>query len=121
MMKKIILAGIVVCLICSIGSAADRSDSTPSTGLQKGAGGMEINTDKLVLEEKGDDYFLYCSRRFDVTSHTIIKNDRGRVISFDRVPIPCEAMVSYYKKPRENYRFVAVTIEVIGEPQPDPE
>ena len=122
MIKKILLAGIVLGLICGIGSAADRSDNTSLTGLVKGALDALMDTDALVLDEKGEDedYFLFCSRRLDVTANTVIKNEWGRVISYDRVPIPCEAMVSYYKKPKTQYRYVAVTIQVIGEPQPVP-
>jgi len=121
MMKKIVLAGIVIGLICTLAWAADRSGSTSSTDLTPLTGGVEMNTDKLVLEEKGDDYVLYCQRRFDVTSRTIIKNEWGRLISLENFPIPCEAMVSYYRKPKESNRYVAVTIEVLGEPQPLPE
>lgn len=122
MIKKILLAGIVLGLICGIGSAADRSDNTSLTGLVKGALDALMDTDALVLDEKGEDedYFLFCSRRLDVTSSTIIKNEWGRVISYDRVPIPCEAMVSYYKKPRTQYHYVAVTIQVLGEPREHP-
>jgi len=122
MIKKILLAGIVLGLICGIGSAADRSDNTSFTGLVKDALDALMDTDALVLDEKGEDedYFLFCSRRLDVTSSTIIKNEWGRVISYDRVPIPCEAMVSYYKKPKTQYRYVAVTIQVLGEPLEHP-
>lgn len=121
-MKKLLLAGIVMGLICGISRAADRSDATSFTGLVKDAIDAVFDTDTLVLDEKGedDDYFLFCARRLDVTPNTIIKNEWGRVISYDRVPIPCQALVSYYKKPRTQYRFVAVTIQVMGEPQPVP-
>jgi hypothetical protein len=117
MMKKLLLAGMVVGLICGIGRAADRSDTSSLTGLVQDAVDAAFDTDTLVLDEKGEDgdYFLFCSRRLDVTSSTIIKNEWGRVISYDRVPIPCEALVSYYKKPKTLYRYVAVTIQVIGE------
>jgi hypothetical protein len=122
MMKKVLLAGIVMGLIGGIGWAADRSDTTSFSGLVKDAIDAVFDTDTLVLDEKGEDedYFLFCARRLDVTSSTIIKNEWGRVISFDRVPIPCQAVVSYYKKPKTQYRFVAVTIQVMGEPQPVP-
>jgi hypothetical protein len=122
MMKKLLLAGIVMGLIGGIGWAADRSDTTSFTGLVKDAVDAVFDTDTMVLDEKGEDedYFLFCSRRLDVTSSTIIKNEWGRVISYDRVPIPCQAVVSYYKKPKTQYHFVAVTIQVMGEPQPVP-
>jgi hypothetical protein len=122
MMKKLLLAGIVMGLIGGIGWAADRSDVPSFSGLVQDAIDAAFDTDTLVLDEKGEDgdYFLFCSRRLDVTSSTIIKNEWGRVISYDRVPIPCQALVSYYKKPRTQYRFVAVTIQVMGEPQPVP-
>ena len=122
MIKKILLTGMVMGLICGIGRAADRSDTTSFSGLVKDAIDAVFDTDTLVLDEKGEDedYFLFCARRLDVTSSTIIKNEWGRVISYDRVPIPCQALVSYYKKPKTQYRYVAVTIQVIGEPQPVP-
>jgi len=108
-------------LVCGIGSAADRLDNTSFTGPVNGALDAMLDTDTLLLDDKGDDYFLFCSRRLDITSNTVIKNERGRVISFDRVPIPCEAMVTYYKKSKQPYRYVAVTIQILGEPQPVPE
>lgn len=122
MTNKIVPAVIIIGLICGIGRAADRSDNTSFSGLVKGALDAVVDTDKLVLDQKGEDgeYFLFCSRRLDVTPSTIIKNEWGRVIPFDRVPIPCEAIVSYYQKPGQPYRFVAVTIQVLGDPQPPP-
>jgi hypothetical protein len=43
------------------------------------------------------------------------------IISLDEIDIPCEAMVSYYKKPGKKHRFVVVSLEVKGKPQPLPE
>jgi hypothetical protein len=77
--------------------------------------------DKLVLDEKGDDYVMFCARRFDITSYTLIKNEQGMIISLDDIDVPCEAMVSYYQKPGKKRRYVVVSIEVKGEPQLKPE
>ncbi len=123
MMKKMLLAGMVMGLICGIGWAADRSDAPSFGGLVQDALDSMHDTETLVLDDKNEEeeYFLFCSRRLDVTPSTIIKNEWGRVISFDRVPIPCQAVVSYYKKPKTQYRFVAVTIQVLGEPPPVPQ
>ena len=56
-----------------------------------------------------------------MSPHIPLSRMSGGGISFDNLPIPCEARVSYYRKPKESYRYVAVTIEVLGEPQPNPE
>ncbi len=115
MLKKIALAGIIIGLICSATIAAEKSGDT--------AHGIEfaVSKDKILLDAKGDDYVLFCKRRFDVTSYTLITSESGLIISLDDLEVPCEALVSYYKKPREKNRFVAVSIEVKGEIKPSPE
>jgi len=75
----------------------------------------------LVLDGKGEDYVLVCQRRFEVTSNTVIKDKLGMNITLEGLSIPCEAMVTYYKKPRERNTYVAVSIEVKGKPTPQPE
>ena len=37
------------------------------------------------------------------------------------LPVPCEAMVSYYKKPGKKRRYVVVSMEILGKPQLIPE
>ena len=44
---------------------------------------------------------LFCKRKFDVTSYTLIKSESGLIIPLDELEVPCEALVSYYKKPGE--------------------
>ena len=115
MLKKMLLAGILMSLTCSGTFGAEESQNRfPDIG-------FEVMEDKLVLDEKGDDYVMFCMRRFDITSYTLIKNESGMIISLDDLDVPCEAMVSYYKKPGKKRRFVAVAIEVKGEPQPLPQ
>ena len=111
MVKNIILAGIVMCCICS-GTFAAEEPNKKFPGI-----GFEVMEDKLLLDEKGDDYVMFCKRRFDITSYTLIKNESGMIIPFEAIEVPCEAMVSYYKKPGKNRRYVVVSIEVQGEPQ----
>ena len=115
MLKKILLAGIVIGFICSAAIGAEQSDNLLSPN------GFGMTQLKLILDEKEDDYLLFNMRRLDVTSYTLIKNEEGRLISFDDLEVPCEAMVSLYKKPGDKRRFVAVSIEVKGEPKPKPE
>jgi hypothetical protein len=115
MVKNIILAGIVMCCIYSAASAAEESNNKfPGIG-------FEVMEDKLLLDEKGDDYVMFCTRRFDITSYTLIKNERGMIIPFEEIDVPCEAMVSYYKKPGKRNRYVVVSMEIKGKPQPKPQ
>jgi hypothetical protein len=115
MLRKMLLTGIVMGCICSVAFGAEESNNrSPDIG-------FEVRQGKLVLDEKGDDYVMCCMRRLDITSYTLIKNERGMIISLDEIDIPCEAMVSYYKKPGKKHRFVVVSMEVKGKPQPLPE
>jgi hypothetical protein len=115
MLRKILLAGVVMVFICSAAYGAEESNNRfPDIG-------FEVMEDKLVLDEKGDDYVMFCKRRFDITTYTLIKNERGMIIPFEGLSVPCEAMVSYYKKPGKKRRYVVVSIEVKGEPQLLPE
>lgn len=115
MLKKIALAGVVIGFICSAAIGAEQSNKLLSPN------GFEMTQLKLILDEKEDDYLLFNMRRLDVTSYTLIKDEDGRLISFDDLEVPCEAMVNLYKKPGEKRRFVAVSIEVKGEPKLKPE
>ena len=115
MLKKIALAGIVIGFICSAAMGAEESKKT-FPGIS-----FEVMEDKLVLDEKGDDYVMFCKRRFDITSYTIIKDERGWIIPLEDIEVPCEAMVSYYKKPGKKRQYVVVSLEVKGEPKLKPE
>ncbi|MCK5186397.1 MAG: hypothetical protein KAR43_04630, partial [Deltaproteobacteria bacterium] len=75
----------------------------------------------MVLDGKGDDYVLFCKRRYEVTTYTVIKNERGMLISLNALLVPCKAIVSYYKKPGVKNTYIAVSIEVQGRPTPQPE
>jgi len=81
----------------------------------------KVSQDKLILESKGKDHFLVCQRRFEITSSTVVKNKFGMDIAFEGLKVPCEAIVGYYKKPGVKNTYIAVSIEVQGEPAPQPE
>lgn len=115
MVKKIILAGIVLGFICNASVGAEQSNKMMSSN------GFEMTKIKLILDEKEDDYLMFNMRRLDVTSYTLIKDESGMLITFDDLEVPCEAMVSLYKKPGKRRRYIAVSIEVKGKPQPKPE
>ena len=115
MVKKIILAGIVLGFIGSASVRAEQSNKRISPN------GFEMTKIKLILDEKEDDYLLFNMRRLDVTSYTLIKDESGMLITLDDLEVPCEAMVSLYRKPGERLRYIAVSIEVKGKPQPKPE
>ena len=115
MLRKIILVGMVMGLICSASIAAEEPDPKFSNL------GFEVIKSKLIFDDKGDDYLLFCTRRLDVTTYTLIKNESGMMIPFEEIEVPCEAIVNYYQKPGEKRRFVALSIEIKGEPKPTPQ
>ena len=52
MLRNMLLTGIVIGCICSVSFAAEESKNTfPGIG-------FEVMEDKLVLDEKGDDYVM---------------------------------------------------------------
>jgi hypothetical protein len=108
--------------VCGVAVGAEKTSHKPSTG-DKGtvATAYETNQMRMVLKDKGDTYFLFSKRRFEVTSETVVKDESGRVISFNALKVPCEAVVTYYKKPGKRNTYVAVSIEVEGDPKPMPE
>ena len=115
MLKKIAMAGIIIGLICNASYGADEaSNLNPDIR-------FELIKDTLLLDGKGDDYVTFCKRKFDITSYTLIKNESGMLITFEAIPIPCEALVSYYKKPGKKRQYVVVSIELKGEPKIEPE
>jgi len=128
MIRKSLLAGLVAVIImtgssvCGVAVGAEKTRDKPSTG-DKGtvATAYETNQMRMVLKDKGDTYFLFSKRRFEVTSETVVKDESGRVISFNALKVPCEAVVTYYKKPGKRNTYVAVSIEVEGDPKPMPE
>jgi len=115
MLKKLFLAGMIMGLIYSAATGAEE-EKTSFPGI-----GFAVMKDRLVLDEKGDDYVMCCKRRFDITSYTLIKNERGMIISLDQLEVPSEAIVSYYEKPGKKRHYVVVSLEVKGEPQLTPE
>ena len=115
MLRKIIVVGMVMGFICSASLAAEEPDPQFSDF------GFEVMKGTLIFDDKGDDYLLFCTRRLDVTSYTLIKNERGWIIPFEAIDVPCEAIVNYYQKPGEKKRYVALSIEIKGEPKPKPQ
>jgi hypothetical protein len=115
MLKKMLLVGMVMGFICSASAGAEQPNKMGSPD------GFEMTKIKLILDEKEDDYLMFNMRRLDVTSYTLIKDESGRLITFDDLEVPCEAMVRLYQKPGERRRFIAVSIEVQGEPKPTPQ
>lgn len=129
MLRKSLIAGVVLVMgmtgniLYSVAVGAEQSKSISKTS---GEGTTyttthEVSQVKMVLDGKGKDYVLFCRRKFEVTSNTVIKGEMGMEISFKALSVPCEAMVSYYEKPSERNTYVAVSIEVQGKPKPQPE
>ena len=80
-----------------------------------------VSQSKLVIDSKGPDYFLFCKRRFEIRPDTVIKDEMGTEITFEKVSISCSVKASFYKKPGGENTYVAVSIEVLGQPTPRPE
>jgi hypothetical protein len=123
MIKKIVLSVIAMGFAAALAGASDPSSkSTPPADEAKApAVDNKMNTDMLALDGVGDNYVTFCNRIYEVTSRTTIRNERGTAITLENLTIPCEAMVSYYRKKGQHDRYVAVAIEVRGEAEPVPE
>ena len=118
MTRVVIVIGMTVIVLCGFSIGAEHSTGTDAANIGTALG---VSQGTMVLDGKGDDYVLFCKRRYEVATHTVIKNEWGMLISLDELSIPCEAMVSYYKKPEEKNTYVAVSIETQGVPKPQPE
>ena len=122
MIQKIVLLVIVIGFTGMLAGAADLSKNTlPPDEATAPAADTKLHKDMLVIDDIGDDCVMFCNRIYEVNSHTTIKNERGTTIALENLTIPCEAMVSYYRKKGEHHRYVAVAIEVRGEAEPVPE
>jgi hypothetical protein len=122
MIQKIMLSLFIIGVTGMLAGAADLSpNALPSGEEQAPAIDTKLHKDMLVLDDIGDDYVMFSNRMYEVTSHTTIKNERGTTIALASLTIPCEAMVSYYRKKGEYHTYVAVAIEVRGEAEPVPE
>lgn len=118
MTRVVIVIGMTVSVLCGFSIGAEHSTGADEANIGTALG---VSQDTMVLDGKGDDYVLFCKRRYEVATHTVIKNEWGTLISLNELSIPCEAMVSYYKKPEEKNTYVAVSIEIQGVPKPQPE
>jgi hypothetical protein len=118
MTRVVIVIGMIVIVLCGFSIGAEHSTGADEANIGTALG---VSQDTMVLDGKGDDYVLFCKRRYEVATHTVIKNEWGTLISLNELSIPCEAMVSYYKKPEEKNTYVAVSIEIQGVPKPQPE
>lgn len=122
MIKKIVLSVIIMGFAAMIANASDLSQNTlPPDEATAPATDTKLHKDMLVLDDIGDDYVKFCNRIYEINSHTTIRNERGTTIALENLTIPCEAMVSYYRKKGGHHRYVAVAIEVRGEAEPVPE
>lgn len=118
----IIVIGMSVSVFCGFSTGAENSTHTFSGADAANIGtALGVSQDTMVLDGKGDDYVLFCKRRYEVTTHTVIKNEWGMLISLDELLVPCKAMVSYYKKPGVKNTYSAVSIDVQGKLAPQPE
>jgi len=118
MTRVVIVIGMIVIVLCGFSIGAEHSTGADEANIGTALG---VSRDTMVLDGKGDDYVLFCKRRYEVTTQTVIKNERGMLISLNELLVPCEAMVSYYKKPGVKNTYRAVSIDVQGKPAPQPE
>jgi hypothetical protein len=118
MTRVVIVIGMIVIVLCGFSIGAEHSTGADEANIGTALG---VSQDTMVLDGKGDDYVLFCKRRYEVTTYTVIKNERGMLISLNGLLVPCKAMVSYYKKPGVKNTYIAVSIEVRGRPTPQPE
>jgi len=122
MIKKIMLSLMVMGFAAMLAGAADLSQNIPPADEEQApAADKKLRTDMLALDGIGDNHVTFCNRIYEVNPLTTIRNERGTTIALESLTIPCEAMVSYYRKKGEHHRYVAVAIEVRGEAEPVPE
>ena len=118
MTKVVIVIGMIVIVLCGFSIGAEHSTGADEANIGTAPG---VSQGTMVLDGKGDDYVLFCKRRYEVSTYTVIKNERGMLISLNELLVPCKAIVSYYKKPGVKNTYIAVSIEVQGRPTPQPE
>ncbi len=122
MTRVVIVIGMIVSVLCGFAIGAENSTHAFSGADEANIGtALGVSRDTMVLDGKGDDYVLFCKRRYEVTTYTVIKNEWGMLISLDELLVPCEAIVSYYKKPGVKNTYIAVSIEVQGKHAPQQE
>jgi hypothetical protein len=121
--KFLIVASVVVGFTSSlvVDSMGGKKSNTLSGGEKSTYSNHELFQDTIVLDGKGDDYVLFCRRKFEIKSFTVIRDQFGMGIALGDVPVPCEALVVYFKKPGEDHTYITVSIEVRGIPTPQPE
>ena len=106
----VVIMGITGNMLSGVAIGADQSSigktSSSTSGTRQG---------ELVLDSKDNkDYVMVDEIRFEITSNTVIKNREGVDVKFDELPIPCQAIVEYYKGSGQNY--IAVSIQEVREP-----
>ena len=128
MVRKSLLAGLIAAVImtgssvCGIAVGAEKSKNDSSTGNKEStliAQGM--SQVEMVLDEKGEDYFLSYGRKFKVTPKTVIKDEAGLEITLKALSVPCKAEVIHYEEPSEGNICLVVSIKVKGKVTPIPE
>lgn len=121
--RYLIMVTVIMSLTSSFtgDSIGGKKTNTLSGGEKSTYSNHELSQDTIVLDGKGDDYVLFCNRKYEITSYTLIKDSMGIVIPLEVLPIPCEAMVVYFKKPGEDRTYITVSIEVKDIPKPVPQ
>ena len=107
--RIVMIIGITVSLLCGVSIGAEQSMNTFSGGNEASIGiELGVSRDTMVLDGKEDDCVLFCKRRYEVTKNTVIKNEWGRLISLYELMVPCNAVVSYYRKPRVKNTYLSL-------------
>jgi hypothetical protein len=120
MLRKCVILCIALVIVLA-GSVAGSIKAGAEEGAAPLIGKHEITQDTMVLDGKGDGYVLFCKRKFKVTENTVIEGQSGNTTALDSLKVPCEAKVTYYKKPGKRNTYVALAIEVLGPPTPRPQ
>ena len=127
-MDRKCVALVMAVLICSLGAVSGSMAEAEQSAYQLSEGdsapffaGYEPTQDTIVFDGKGDGYVLFCKRKFKITKDTVIEGEGGSKITLDALKIPCEAKVTYYRKPGKRNTYVALSIKVLGAPTPRPQ
>ena len=103
----VVIMGITGSILSGVAIGADLTSNIGNTS--SSADG--INQGELVLD---GNYVVIDKMRFEVTSNAVIKNSSGVDITLEGLPVPCQAIVEYYKGSGEDY--IAVSIQEVTEP-----
>jgi len=116
MLKKSLIAGIVM-IVGMTGSMLYGFALGAEQDKAMNYNNYELYQVELFLDSKGKDYVVADDMRFEITSDTVIKNGQGEAIMFERLSIPCKAVVKYYNKFDQSNTYVTVSIQEKRVPQ----